>query len=796
MLPRTKTLSLTRQEALSFSLSRSRTHTQSKYNAVIRTKGNLFEYPAPEDRFPFVGGSQLSKGDLHAHGMNFLYFLLKQNILSISEAKYNRLLNIYYKHRFAFTDHELELTWAEIEEFERIILSASINEELLARIHKNDPKVLTTLLDIVGDETSDRGLNDILILFILKKLHESGIPYVIELSNHGISFLHAYENGFIDFTPHGLKDISQAASLIRLGSLVGAGYTSRDKLIDYVEKYYIPHLVPFTYNYDEITDTLTISSHACTSWGTIQRLAKEFGVSTEVTCNKELAACLDEINRKFNILKRKKCVTQVYQNTALYDLIWKEAYTSDDLPIGLPAGCTNVNFIHGHSSKDKDERKKYPNTTNLDSLLAKSDLHFMGLYSVYYQGPKSLNHVVNEEILPDDYEPYNDFVTRVNEFKQTPEYNRFEKDCERKVSCQVKGYGAHLNDDERAEKRVHERLMLINHIILEVRNKIFDLRKLEETDKGLLDIERLRKGYSLVKLQLYKLVAYAEGKVDNLDDLWFLLLLADSQSLKYEKILAKKADNAQFDVNKSDLSETKMQLETKLETVAKARELEEYCEQVKSYLASFESKVKIYNQYRVDADQANSDGKQVEMIRLLRLAASELNSICDQLVHLQRILSLAHKLRDKSQESLKEIKYAEEKYKIYTDLKCKLKDILVVPAKSIINSPQRNEIRSKLQAYVDRVKSHKHRDGTINFEHNFYFFAKSRAANRRASYELALELLKDLDDPDANIASVFANANTRRNMLFTDRQYKNRGINSKPLKAVINMAIAPSAKVP
>lgn len=102
-----------------------------------------------------------------------------------------------------------------------------------------------------------------------------------------------------------------------------------------------------------------------------------------------------------------------------------------------------------------------------------------------------------------------------------------------------------------------------------------------------------------------------------------------------------------------------------------------------------------------------------------------------------------------------------------------------------------------LQAYVDEVALKSMVDSTpaVNFAYGFkcVLFRESRAANRRANYFYAKQMVDDLSNGSNDIADVFARVKKDRNDLAKDMQtfswfYHNHGINSKALNKVIKGA--------
>jgi small GTP-binding protein len=115
------------------------------------------------------------------------------------------------------------------------------------------------------------------------------------------------------------------------------------------------------------------------------------------------------------------------------------------------------------------------------------------------------------------------------------------------------------------------------------------------------------------------------------------------------------------------------------------------------------------------------------------------------------------------------------------------------------NQQLHNKIVGDLNKYITRIDGYTDKANEDKFHHfKFPFFKNSRAANRKANYELAKELLnkiKELDLYDAdymkNLAKIFNDPTTKRENIIkkekinTMKDFVDRGINSSELKKVI-----------
>jgi Ras-related protein Rab-1A len=101
-----------------------------------------------------------------------------------------------------------------------------------------------------------------------------------------------------------------------------------------------------------------------------------------------------------------------------------------------------------------------------------------------------------------------------------------------------------------------------------------------------------------------------------------------------------------------------------------------------------------------------------------------------------------------------------------------------------------------LSKYITRIESHKNPKASNkpDFSYGFWHHKNSRAVNREANYYLAKDLLNKLQYSLESIESIFNDTDGQRDTiianhnLYTRIDYKNRGINSDELNAIINNA--------
>ena len=288
---------------------------------------------------------RISTGDLHGNAMKLIYILIQQGILSLAARDdYNELFRIYRKGVNS-------LTQDDIEKYRDIIEQATIDK--------------TRSLTIIGDELADRGNNDYYTLVVLKKLHESGLPFDIMISNHSFEFLNDfYASHGNMFGQHNLVG-AQALSLVNLSSLIkksqSEGYDI--DIPDMVSSAYLPHLKAISYSVSPDLESITLYSHAPVGFETIKALAKEYKVTYNDSTILDLTETIDAINTEFHkrlamgdMYARSNPKEYVSNDTPLkyplYRLIWNRSRNQIDVRpqcLGRKDSLPyDVRFVHGH----------------------------------------------------------------------------------------------------------------------------------------------------------------------------------------------------------------------------------------------------------------------------------------------------------------------------------------------------------------------------------------------------------------------------------------------------------------
>ena len=133
-------------------------------------------YCPPSPKSSSFKDCELTIGDLHSNAILFLYFLQQHKIISLTDKQYKDLVHHYVS---------LEQAQEKQMPSEQVIFKT----QKVAEIIESLPVINKPRLRLIGDEMADRGVNDLFILLILKKLYENEVPYKILLSNHGLCFI-------------------------------------------------------------------------------------------------------------------------------------------------------------------------------------------------------------------------------------------------------------------------------------------------------------------------------------------------------------------------------------------------------------------------------------------------------------------------------------------------------------------------------------------------------------------------------------------------------------------------------
>nr|NKB47078.1 hypothetical protein [Legionellales bacterium] len=293
----------------------------------------------------------LIHGDMHGNFINFLYFLVRKGLVSITAEDYQTLANIYQKIPPEMNDSressveinpvcsgDIEESSAETAETAQSILSKEDVQNFDNTLKKITLTESPASLILAGDELSDRGNNDIFTLFLIRRLHQIGMRLRIILSNHSVEFLNAYRHGI----PSSWLDPNSAyyqthRSQRLLDQSIKADLLEQKKLDQLIHEDYLPHLKALSYSIDPHDSKITICTHAPVGLDTLKKIAEEY-YTIDYDDSNLLALCrtLDEINESFavNIDRTVQSIAKSKKiSTPLVDLVWAryEKYVNDFL---------------------------------------------------------------------------------------------------------------------------------------------------------------------------------------------------------------------------------------------------------------------------------------------------------------------------------------------------------------------------------------------------------------------------------------------------------------------------------
>lgn len=316
--------------------------------------------------------TDITIGDLHANALLLLYFLVSQGIVEMSPDDYVLFSELY-------THSELQPRMQGLFGKSALIFSSLQSKKKLEDINAQfnqligSIKVIDTkkLIRFIGDELVDRGVSDYFILKLFEMLHAQGANFEILLSNHGVEFIEACERfkekGNELIAPR-ISIIEHGNSMIALKKSIAAGAVTHEEVLDMYHRVYKKHLKLISYSVDVQSNEIHVFSHAPIGINHIQGLANKFSVPYLANSAIELAQTIDAINAAFSekitanevhSLYTHEMMTKGYSGKKLDDkeevvaaTVWGREYQS----IVRTASGFKVIFIHGHDSKDHEEK--------------------------------------------------------------------------------------------------------------------------------------------------------------------------------------------------------------------------------------------------------------------------------------------------------------------------------------------------------------------------------------------------------------------------------------------------------
>lgn len=347
---------------------------------IVEKGSNLLDYPEKRT-WRLNGEKQFTLGDLHGNALKLLYFLIKENLIELTQEDYMNFSYIYHKETES-------VTTSDLKQFQKIL-------DKITWLKEGED----CLVRFLGDEFCDRGQNDYYTLKLLEALQKKGMPFEILFSNHGYELISCYEKGLLSHVSY-LETIECGGSLTHMREFIQKGLVSYDEIESLINKVYYPHLKLLSYKslQRENKTFFTLYSHAPIGLKTIKALAihKNFALSFGLIENQSLEFTIDKINSRFKEILYKKRISHEFDqeihsatpsdkiplSLPLKRCIWSRGYQETDLPI-KQKGHTFFSYVHGHDGMGFEENQNKDHVINLDNLFGKGLGNEKGTYSSY-----------------------------------------------------------------------------------------------------------------------------------------------------------------------------------------------------------------------------------------------------------------------------------------------------------------------------------------------------------------------------------------------------------------------------
>ena len=384
---------------------------------------NVSRYPHPIRSY--LPHQEVTMGDLHGSALKMLYFLVKEGLVTMPEEDYRAFAESYRGLKGEAGSVAPILTPEQVEKVESLINKIEVK--------KGGPKIR-----LIGDETGDRGKNDLINLLLLHKVKQGQIAHgendrlEIMVSNHGLEFMNYYERTLArseDFRLRHLGVSSQAASVVGLVETVKKTPALMTKIQEIVEKTYKPSLRALAYSEDEMG--FSLYSHAPVGLEAVEGLAGKFQIGNctheEIKTTSDLKGCIDSINKKIEPLiygslaestasiKNFSQGRPMYETTNIQYVAWNDPYSNKNfygkevptntrerftpplMQMPLALSGVPVFYVHGHAGANLPvgdeitpkigEQTLHDHDINIDNILEKAEGH-PGFYGVWVGGKK------------------------------------------------------------------------------------------------------------------------------------------------------------------------------------------------------------------------------------------------------------------------------------------------------------------------------------------------------------------------------------------------------------------------
>jgi len=316
----------------------------------VKRKNNTY-FPIIDDRYICEPGSITARGDRHANHNTMMNDYIEDGLIHMSRDDQAQFVHLYFVDLLAIDD--TETLKKHIQLFRKIL---------------DQVKVLTTCTYLeLGDETGDRGNDDLKIHSTIKKLRSEKVKLKVFPSNHGIATITSREQGI--YKSYDVADL-QAVSIAVLQHLINHGAIEKKEIDDMIDEHYyeacsdLIDVHSFQQNPGN-DDSLICFSHAKIDIDDIKALAQQFGVECHLDTIENTKATAKRINEFY---KKKLFAKEIHtllptleqlaqsNVTPLYVLLWKRLNDR----VGFNAGKFTY-FCSGH-----DGAGQYSNSMIID----------------------------------------------------------------------------------------------------------------------------------------------------------------------------------------------------------------------------------------------------------------------------------------------------------------------------------------------------------------------------------------------------------------------------------------------
>jgi hypothetical protein len=353
---------------------------------------------------------QFSLPDLHGNVVLFVWILIKLGYVKLSKEKYDELVDLYLDHDpivdllkiFDVNASESDSSDAEIkqkseaeidEEFDALLTKYRASLEKFDNILESMEIVnLLLILALIGDETADRGRNDIFIARLIKKLIKSGLKIKIFFSNHGAEFLFAVKFKKLGLSQASLESTTETVqlpedqftrSLQNLGELVKLGLVDKDELTEFIDQFYIPNLYLIDAVRDKSKDeSVTYFTHAPNIPTELEELhLKQLADYYQLPCDLQDRKSHPDVAKQINDKFREWLMTASEDDVLAVlkddEHIINKTIWSRDIQLPLAKELERLFFNFGHHEVPPEITKENTNGTlvGTDGPTGKADLN-------------------------------------------------------------------------------------------------------------------------------------------------------------------------------------------------------------------------------------------------------------------------------------------------------------------------------------------------------------------------------------------------------------------------------------